>query len=224
MLRQAAGHCQHGLTRRAAGSIVSAPPAAGRGGKGLAMSATERFLNLLPAELRAGVRRDVPLRELTTLRVGGPAAVVCPVHNPGQALRFQSAAAAADVPWVVLGGGSNVLADDRGFTGAVLAVAGRDCETRGDVVTVAAGLPLDELVTRTLAAGLSGLEFASGIPGTVRGFELAQSKYGKLKWADTLAPARRTLTRTRAPALRTLAWKCVRRTPPPVPVVAYSRG
>lgn len=169
MLRQAAGHCQHGLTRRAAGLIVSAPPAAGRGGKGLAMSATERFLNLLPAELRAGVRRDVPLRELTTLRVGGPAAVVCPVHNPAQALRFQSAAAAADVPWVVLGGGSNVLADDRGFAGAVLAVAGRDCEARGDVVTVAAGLPLDELVTRTLAAGLTGLEFASGIPGTVGG-------------------------------------------------------
>lgn len=169
MLRQAGGHCQHGLTRRAAGLIVIAPPAAGRGGKGPAMTAEERFLNLLPAELRAGLRRDVPLRDLTTLRVGGPAAVVCPVHNPEQALRFQAAAAGADLPWVVLGGGSNVLADDRGFTGAVLLVAGQACDLRGDMVTVAAGLPFDDLVARSLAAGLTGLEFASGIPGTVGG-------------------------------------------------------
>lgn len=133
------------------------------------MTRTERFLDLLPADLRGSVRRDVPLCGLTTLRVGGPAALVCPVHNPEQALRFQLAASEAGLPWFVLGGGSNILADDRGFGGALLRIEGRSWTRRGDLVTADAGLPFDELVAATLADGLTGLEFASGIPGTLGG-------------------------------------------------------
>jgi len=133
------------------------------------MTVEDRFLNLLPAGLRACVERGVPLRDLTTLRVGGPAALVCPAHNPEQVRRFHEAATRSGLPWFVLGGGSNVLADDRGFGGAVLRVAGQACEMRGEVVTAAAGLGFDELITRTLRAGLTGLEFASGIPGTLGG-------------------------------------------------------
>lgn len=133
------------------------------------MNVMSRFLNMLPDGLRASAERGVPLHEMTTLRVGGPAALVCQVHNPEQARRFHDAAAASGLPWCVLGGGSNVLADDRGFGGAVLRIAGRDCAWHGDTVTVSAGLGLDELVALTLDAGLTGLEFASGIPGTVGG-------------------------------------------------------
>jgi UDP-N-acetylmuramate dehydrogenase len=142
---------------------------AAAGAKGQAMTVEDRFLNLLPAGLRACVERGVPLRDLTTLRVGGPAALVCPAHNPEQARRFHDAAIKSGLPWFVLGGGSNVLADDRGFGGAVLRVAGQACGMRGDIVTVSAGLGFDELVARTLKAGLTGLEFASGIPGTLGG-------------------------------------------------------
>lgn len=133
------------------------------------MTVEDRFVNLLPAGLRVCVERAVPLRDLTTLRVGGPAALVCPAHNPEQARRFHEAAITSGLPWFVLGGGSNVLADDRGFGGVVLRVAGQACEMRGEVVTAAAGLGFDELITRTLRAGLTGLEFASGIPGTLGG-------------------------------------------------------
>jgi UDP-N-acetylmuramate dehydrogenase len=133
------------------------------------MSVEDRFLKLLPPDLRASVRQGVPLRELTTLRVGGPAALVCPVHTPEQALGFQSAAAASGLPWFVLGGGSNVLADDRGFGGVLLRLEGRSCALDGTTVTAAAGLDLDALVAHTLASGLTGLEFASGIPGTLGG-------------------------------------------------------
>lgn len=133
------------------------------------MTALDRFLSLLPPEPRATIRRDVPLRELTTLRVGGPAALVCPVHTPEQARQFQRAAVAAGLPWSVLGGGSNILADDRGFGGALLRIEGRQLRIGDCAVTVDAGLDFDELIARTLEAGLTGLEFASGIPGTVGG-------------------------------------------------------
>lgn len=133
------------------------------------MAIEDRFLDHLPAALRDRVRRGVPLRDLTTLRVGGPAALVCPADNPEQARQFHEAARTSGLPLFTLGGGSNVLADDRGFDGVILHLAGRACDVRGDRVTVSAGLGLDDLVALTLGEGLTGLEFASGIPGTVGG-------------------------------------------------------
>ncbi len=133
------------------------------------MDPGDRFLSLLPADLRGSVRRGLPLAGLTTLQVGGPAALVCPVLNAQQALRFQQAAIDSGSPWCVLGGGSNVLADDRGFGGAVLRLEAAGMRFRGDTVDVEAGASFDDLVAASLGAGWCGLEFASGIPGTIGG-------------------------------------------------------
>lgn len=133
------------------------------------MDAGTRFLDLLPPDLRGSVRRGLPLSGLTTLRVGGTAALVCPVHNAEQALRFQDAALRAGLPWFVLGGGSNVLADDRGFGGALLRIEAAGWQARGDAIEVQAGASFDGVIAATLAEGLCGLEFASGIPGTIGG-------------------------------------------------------
>ncbi len=127
------------------------------------------LLDLLPSPLRAAALRDVPLRELTTLRVGGPAELVCPARNPDDARRFQAFAAERDLPFFVLGGGSNLLGADEGCRGLVLRVATADFAVAGDTVRAGAGLGFDDLIARTLAAGLTGLEFASGIPGTLGG-------------------------------------------------------
>lgn len=126
-------------------------------------------LELLPPDLRSTVRLDVPLRDLTTLRIGGPARLVCPAHTPDSARRFQAIAAERGLPCFVLGGGSNLLGGDQGFPGLVLQVATRDFTVRGDTVAAGAGLDFDELIARSLGAGLTGLEFASGIPGSVGG-------------------------------------------------------
>lgn len=123
----------------------------------------------LPDDLRAAVRRDVPLRELTTLRVGGPAELVCPARNPEDAKRFQAFAAECGLPLRVLGGGSNLLGDDAGCRGIILHVATTGFAVRGDTIRAGAGLDFDGLIARTLAEGLTGLEFASGIPGTLGG-------------------------------------------------------
>jgi len=112
---------------------------------------------------------DVPLSTLTTLRIGGPALGLSRLRNSDDARRFLEFARAAEIPAVCLGGGSNVLADDRGFCGLVGVMDDDTLEFRGDAVRAGAGLPLDRLVQECLRAGLTGLEFASGIPGSLGG-------------------------------------------------------
>lgn len=119
--------------------------------------------------LAAEVRVGEPLSRLTTLRIGGPAGLVCPVLNSEDARRFLDLATSHDLPWTCLGGGSNILAADAGYAGLIMLVRSRELAVLGDAVRVGAGWPLDDLVVETLRLGLTGLEFASGIPGTVGG-------------------------------------------------------
>jgi len=109
------------------------------------------------------------LSELTTFRIGGPGGLICPVENAGQARRFLDFAHHHQLPWTCLGGGSNILADDSGFAGMILLVQTRELEVSGSMVHVGSGWDFDTLVAETLRRGLTGLEFASGIPGTVGG-------------------------------------------------------
>ncbi len=124
-----------------------------------------RLEAVAPGAVQTGVR----LGTLTTLRIGGPVDVVCRVENADLARKFHADIASAGLPWDRLGGGSNVLGDDAGYPGVILVVATRDYEVHGDMVRVGAGLPFDAMITRTLGDGLVGLEFASGIPGSVGG-------------------------------------------------------
>lgn len=133
------------------------------------MDETAAFLARLPADLRPLVRRSVLLRDLTTLRIGGPAELVCPIQNPSQAQRFQELARQVGLPSFILGGGSNLLAADEGFAGVVLLVATDRLAQEAEIVTAGAGLVFDQLIAGSLDRGLTGLEFASGIPGTVGG-------------------------------------------------------
>ncbi|MDY0108932.1 MAG: UDP-N-acetylmuramate dehydrogenase [Candidatus Krumholzibacteria bacterium] len=122
----------------------------------------------LPAAA-GGVLVLCPMSELTTLRIGGPAGLVCPVQNVDAAQRFLELSDRHRLPWTRLGGGSNILADDNGYDGLVLWVQTRGFEVRRDAVRVGAGWDFDALIVETLRLGLTGLEFASGIPGTVGG-------------------------------------------------------
>ncbi len=112
---------------------------------------------------------EAPLAPWTTLRIGGPALALCRCRNPQQLTEFLEFADRSGLPTFFLGGGSNLLVDDRGFAGLVLRLELSGYRVEDDLVTAGAGLPLDELVRRTLADGLVGLEFASGVPGTVGG-------------------------------------------------------
>ncbi|MGN8049911.1 UDP-N-acetylmuramate dehydrogenase [Curtobacterium sp. 22159] len=108
--------------------------------------------------------------DLTTLRVGGPAARVLTATTTDE-LVDHATAAWGDDEWLVLGGGSNLLVADDGFDGTVVLVRTMGVEYTADAdgvtVRVAAGEPWDAFVASTVDNGWTGLEALSGIPGTV---------------------------------------------------------
>ena len=117
------------------------------------------------------LQRDVPLAPLTTLRLGGRAASVATITNEGDLLDGLNEAEHAGQEVFVLGGGSNVVVSDDGFSGLVLRIASRgiDCVRHDGRVTlqVAAGESWDALVARAVDEGWSGVECLAGIPGLV---------------------------------------------------------
>jgi UDP-N-acetylmuramate dehydrogenase len=116
--------------------------------------------------------RDQPLGSLTTYRVGGPAALLCRVAEEAELVYVAEALAGGDVPVLVVGKGSNLLVADRGFPGLVIVLGpgfeGFEIED-GTMVRAGAALSLPVLARRTVAAGLHGLEWAVGVPGSVGG-------------------------------------------------------
>jgi UDP-N-acetylmuramate dehydrogenase len=101
----------------------------------------------------------VKLASCTTLGLGGPAGRFVSAHTDDELI----GAVAGEV--LILGGGSNLVVSDKGFPGTVVHITTRGIAIDGTTVIVAAGEPWDDVVARTVAAGLSGLECLSGIPG-----------------------------------------------------------
>jgi UDP-N-acetylmuramate dehydrogenase len=160
-----------------------------RAPRAVSTGADAEVLAALAASLGTRARLDAPLGALTTYRVGGNAAVLVDVESEDDLLGLRdalvSSGAAGQVPVLVLGRGSNLLVADTGFPGVVVrpgaglaaleglgeADRGGARAVAGSVVLVRAGgaLGLPVLARRTVDAGLSGLEWAVGIPGTVGG-------------------------------------------------------
>jgi UDP-N-acetylmuramate dehydrogenase len=107
--------------------------------------------------------------DLTTMRIGGPVGQLFEPESTLHALELLREHAADETPFLVMGGGSNLVVGDIGFDGAVIRMVSSELDIDGDLVTAAAGLEWDYLVRTTLSEGLSGLEALSGIPGTVGG-------------------------------------------------------
>ncbi len=123
------------------------------------------------ADLGGLARRDAPLGALTTYRVGGTAALLVEAHSVTELVEVGRAVATHDLPVVVLGKGSNVLVADAGYPGiAIVLGAGFDeIDIDGTSVHAGGAVSLPVLARRTVAAGLTGLEWAVGVPGSVGG-------------------------------------------------------
>jgi UDP-N-acetylmuramate dehydrogenase len=132
---------------------------------------TSTALAALAARLGTRARRDAPLGARTTYRVGGPAALAAVAEDEAALCELGEALAGSGVPVLVLGGGSNLLVSDRGFCGLVVELgAGFDAvAVEGTTVRAGAATSLPVLARRTAAAGLTGLEWAVGVPGSVGG-------------------------------------------------------
>ena len=117
------------------------------------------------------VRVDAPMSELTTFRIGGPAAVVVEPATADEAAQVLSACHAAGAEVRVMGLGSDLLVSDAGVDAVVVRLAQRfsDIKVQGTKLFVDAGASNEQVAQAALAAGLAGYEFASGIPGTIGG-------------------------------------------------------
>jgi UDP-N-acetylmuramate dehydrogenase len=112
------------------------------------------------------VLRNVPLAELTTLGVGGPADRVLEVGTAAELVTAVREADEGGRPLLLLGGGSNLVASDQGWDGDVVAVRSRGIERDGAQLVVQAGEPWDDLVASAVENRLAGIEALSGIPGS----------------------------------------------------------
>lgn len=140
------------------------------------------------------VRLDEPMANHTTWRIGGPADVLV---TPKATSELQGAVRAAQdlkLPVTVIGRGSNTLVQDGGIRGVVVKLHDgfADIQVEGTRVVAMAGRSYVSAANISVRSGLSGLEFATGIPGTVGGAVMMNAgAYGRetcevLEWADVM--------------------------------------
>lgn len=117
------------------------------------------------------VQRDVPLGPRTTYRVGGAAALLVEVDDEAALSLVAAAVAATGVDVLVVGKGSNLLVADAGFPGLALVLGDHfaTVEIEGRTVRAGAAAALPVVARRTVAAGLTGFEWAVGVPGSIGG-------------------------------------------------------
>ena len=129
------------------------------------------FLEAIAQPRSAGlsVLENAPLARYTRFEVGGPARVLADAANEAALAEVLCAIRESGVPYTVVGGGTNLVAADRGYDGVVLRYTNHEIEFAGDTVRVAAGAVLQDLVDASIARGLKGLETMTGIPGWVGG-------------------------------------------------------
>ena len=117
------------------------------------------------------VRINEPMKNHTTFKIGGPAQYYVTPESVTQIQEVVSLCRDKNIPLHVIGNGSNILVGDDGVDGVVLALFNTfsDYEIKDNVITAQAGMSLIKLAVIALREGLTGLEFASGIPGSVGG-------------------------------------------------------
>jgi UDP-N-acetylmuramate dehydrogenase len=117
------------------------------------------------------VSLDEPLSEHTTFEIGGPADAYVVPETSDEVRDVVAACREAEVPFFVLGNGSDLLVSDDGYRGVIIGLADgfTNVSIEGTEITCQAGVSLREASEMACELGLTGLEFACGIPGTIGG-------------------------------------------------------
>ena len=117
------------------------------------------------------VKLQEPMSKHTTFRIGGPADFyLCP-HSTKEVQQAVQICKEENLPYFILGNGSNLLVSDKGYRGVIIQLWKNfsDISVKGCCITAKAGALLSKVAAEALEAGLTGMEFASGIPGTIGG-------------------------------------------------------
>ena len=128
------------------------------------MKQQKKILDLLP-----GVKKNIILAPYTTWRIGGLAKYFYVANSNEELIKAINIARQLVIPYFILGGGSNLLIDDCGFVGLVIKIQTSNYRVYHNHIIVDAGIRLSKLIKISLDNNLTGLEWATGIPGTVGG-------------------------------------------------------
>lgn len=111
------------------------------------------------------------LKDYTTFKIGGEAKVLIEISSAAALCSLLSLLEKLEIKYMILGRGSNILFDDKGYNGVILHIGSEyaDIGTHGNIIRAKSGASLMSVCKLALERGLSGLEFAYGIPGTVGG-------------------------------------------------------
>ena len=128
----------------------------------------EALREIVPADR---ILLQEPMKLHTTFRIGGPADCLIYLENEEQLCRIQKYLRLVDAPYTVIGNGSNLLVSDNGYRGIVLVIGDHmnKIEVKDNYLEAEAGALMSQVAKAAKEHGLSGLEFAAGIPGTIGG-------------------------------------------------------
>ena len=156
------------------------------------MNASAFFL-AIDSRFPGRAKKNEPLAKFTTYKIGGPADVFFDARTPEEIVDVVGMAKKYDVPYFLMGGGTNILISDKGLQGLVIknssstirVVGIRGKKISGEkgleevFVETDSGTPMNKIVRFTIEEGLSGLEYHLGLPGTVGGAVAMNSKWMK---------------------------------------------
>jgi UDP-N-acetylmuramate dehydrogenase len=114
-------------------------------------------------------KKNVSLKKYTSLRIGGPAKYFFEAKNSKDLIKALKEAKRKKIPIFVFGGGTKLLANDKGFKGLAIKIKSSKFEIKKNRVISEAGVNLSRLVAASIKKGLTGLEWAIKIPGTIGG-------------------------------------------------------
>ena len=115
------------------------------------------------------IQKNVSLKKFTTFALGGPAKFFTEAFTQSNLIQAINFAKENDLPYFILGGGSNLLISDAGFPGLVIKNGIAGIKQKNQSVVVGSGTILQELVNFTIRNHLAGMDKLYGIPGTVGG-------------------------------------------------------
>lgn len=152
-------------------------------------------VDILRQQFGDAVQENVSLAPYTSARIGGPADVLAMVKSTNELMDVMKVVWEHEIPYYILGGGSNVLVSDKGVRGVVVLNKAKEVRFEsGDQPAVwsEAGAVLSNLANRCASKGLAGLEWAATVPGTIGGAVYGNAgafggdMSGNLLWAEML--------------------------------------
>lgn len=128
----------------------------------------KKMEQIVPSE---NLKYQEPMKRHTTFRIGGEAECFVAVENTNQLKELLKLLRAEKVPYYIVGNGSNLLFADEGFSGVILNIAGKmqKIACNGNKIVAQAGALMAQIARVARENGLTGFEFAGGIPGTIGG-------------------------------------------------------